>query len=182
MLRRKFHRSINFSAGVIITSLISWALIPRYACATDLPACSHVAHPSSTNCCTRESNYGWRYALFTIGGLSVLAFIARFVLFTFHESPKFLVSKGHDEKAVEVVNAVAKFNGRSCVLDVKELENCDRDSDSDVDDGMLPGGEVIEKKRKIGKVQVGHLTRLFSTWSMARLTLLTWICYAADYW
>ena len=39
-----------------------------------------------------------------------------------------------------------------------------------------------EVKAKGAKKYVGHLGVLFSTWGMARLTVLTWICYAADYW
>lgn len=39
-----------------------------------------------------------------------------------------------------------------------------------------------EVKVKGAKKYVGHLGVLFSTWGMARLTVLTWICYAADYW
>ncbi|PSR73933.1 hypothetical protein PHLCEN_2v10240 [Hermanssonia centrifuga] len=168
-------------AGVIITSLISWALIPKFACTPNLPACTAVSDPSSITCCTKSSNYGWRYALFVIGALSVFAFIARFVLFSFHESPKFLVSKGRDAEAVEVVKAVAKFNRRSCVLTLQDMEDCERTSASDSDESLRGGGgEVAEKKAK--KIRVGHLTTLFSTWSMTRLTILTWICYAADYW
>lgn len=160
--------------GVIITSLLSWALIPRFACQTDLPACSHVLHPSSSTCCTKGDNYGWRYTLFTIGALSVGAFFARFVLFTFHESPKFLVTRGHDRRAVEVVEAVARFNGRRCTLSTRDLEECDR-VESDV------GGEG-ELEKKMGKARVGHLGMLFESRKMIRLTMLTWICYAADYW
>ncbi|KAF7795302.1 hypothetical protein EIP86_006456 [Pleurotus ostreatoroseus] len=166
--------SVFQPVGVIITSLLSWALIPRFACQTDLPACSHVANPSSATCCTKADNYGWRYALFTIGGLSVAAFFARFVLFTFHESPKFLVTRGHDRRAVEVVEAVARFNGRQCTLSTRDLEECDK-AESDAD------GEG-EPEKKTRKARVGHLGMLFSSWSMIRLTLLTWVCYAADYW
>ena len=134
--------------------------------------------PSAETCCTKASNYGWRYALFVLGAMSIAAFFARFVLFTFHESPKFLVSKGHDKRAVEVVKAVARFNGTTCPLKVEELERCEQESS--VGSGSETGEPESEKKGR--KVQVDHLATLFSSWAMIRLTLLTWVCYAADYW
>lgn len=258
----------------MITSLLSWALIPKYACTPGLPACSKLGPGiaiSDETCCTKSSNYGWRYALFTIGGLSVLAFIARFGLFTFEESPKFLVGKGKDQEAVDVINRVRAFNDKrqsgSMVrafavfqsgsrtenihadvaddadsLSINELEACEKEweererqresfeaaqcrecgevdglppvqpenssedstkakgkggehvktredevtgSTEDVDDiearpaNRLRGAEV---KIKGAKKYLGHLSALFSSWGMARLTVLTWICYAADYW
>jgi MFS family permease len=67
--------------GVIICSLISWGLVPKYACETGLPSC-HSVSPGGA-CCTKSSNYGWRYAVFCIGGISIAAFVARYiVLFT----------------------------------------------------------------------------------------------------
>lgn len=279
------------SIGVVITSLFSWALIPSHSCTTSLPACSHLAPgitPSASTCCTKQSNYGWRYALFTLGALSVLAFVARFGLFTFHESPKFLVSKGRDEEAVQVVKAVRAFNRRKSfgfgkwwtrpdessseeddLLTLEDLQDCEREweereiererlecececevqddgdairrqaqnrlidglptnsdgsgshdagrhlsgtprptsmhkktsaddvivestSKHDIEDEAQSAnsfGGVVRHRRRHGKAQTGgwkgrfgHLEVLFSTWGMARLTVLTWICYIADYW
>ncbi|EKM56231.1 uncharacterized protein PHACADRAFT_196290 [Phanerochaete carnosa HHB-10118-sp] len=101
--------------GVITTSLISWSLVPTFACSTALPACSALspATPvSAGTCCTRSLNAGWRYALYTLGALSVAAFFARFFLFTFYESPMFLVGKGRYAEACEVVRCIARVNGR----------------------------------------------------------------------
>ena len=50
--------------------------------------------------------------MITLGAVTMLIFFLRFVIFTFHESPKFLLSKGHDEQAIEVIYAVAKVNNR----------------------------------------------------------------------
>ena len=180
---------------MIITSLISWGLVPSFACDTSLPACSQLPStiaPSASTCCTKASNYGWRYALFTLGGLSVFAFVARFFLFTFHESPKFLVAKGRDAAAVAVVHAVARANGGESALALAELEDVDerfaaRDRGvgkrgNEGEEAELDG-RVEEKKRRRGVVDhVGHLKVLFGSAAMVRLTLLTWVCYAADYW
>lgn len=223
------------TSGVIITSLISWALIPRYSCASGLPACHTLpsSNQSAATCCTKRSNYGWRFALFTLGALSVFAFFARFVLFTFYESPKFLVSKGKDREAVEVIRKIALFNRLSPedahILSMEDLDSCDRlfhagdpqdesctsdesdsraskgknirkkdwksksidgnvnangnsgnDSDSEAEEGKQSSKFVVRGKQAAGKVN--HLATLFSTRAMTRLTVLTWICYAADYW
>lgn len=113
----------------------------------------------------------------------MLAFLARFVLFSFHESPKFLVAKGRDRQAVEVVRAVAKFNGKRVGLAVEHLEACERvANDDDVNDSASGSEEGEVREKKVRRVPGGHLRMLFGTWTMARLTVLTWICYAADYW
>lgn len=173
---------------MIITSLISWILVPKFACSPGLPACTHSLSSSAATCCTKESNYGWRYALFTLGGLSVLAFLARFVLFTFHESPKFLVSKGRDAEAIRVVHAVARFNGVSTGVEIRELEDVDtriaragKGRCDEIEEGQQDQDQSTKRTVRAGG-HVGHLKILFGTASMARLTALTWLCYAADYW
>lgn len=187
--------SLNQSQpGVIITSLISWALIPNFACPPGLPSCSPSSQSSSNTCCTKSSNYGWRYTLFTLGGLSVLAFIGRFVLFTFHESPVFLVGKGRDREAVEVVYAIARFNGAEVRGDVGgEMGAVDARFGGGGDDGGGDGKGGDEREEDVGREEagkgererwrgVGHLKVLFGSSAMVRLTVLTWVCYAADYW
>lgn len=39
-------------------------------------------------CCARSENMGWRYFVFTLGGITLLMFFARFFLFHLFESPK----------------------------------------------------------------------------------------------
>ena len=127
----------------------------------------------------------------------MLAFTARFVLFTFYESPKFLVSRGKDREAVEVVHAVAGFNGAQTGLKVAELEEVDgwferrerkgegrRSGEGSGDVEEIEDVEVREekKKRKGGVAHMEHLKILFGSAAMVRLTVLTWVCYAADYW
>ncbi|GJE88233.1 MFS general substrate transporter [Phanerochaete sordida] len=214
--------------GVIITSLISWGLVPNFACDTGLPACSSLRHSptpvNSSTCCTRGSNAGWRYALYTLGGLSVMAFFARFFLFTFYESPKFLISKGRDAEACEVIRCVAQVNGRESSIDEGELEEIDRRfaeverasrisgggsrmsktsrmskgsrmsregsrmsrEGSRLSKGATEGEDGVGGEEKARRIKVpamgGHLQMLFSSPAMVRLTLLTWVCYAADYW
>lgn len=216
--------------------------------------------------------------------------MARFGLFTFHESPKFLISKGRDEEAVEVVKHVRAFNRRKGfgfsklwkrsadvraeeesvdddLLTMEDLQECERvweerqrdherfermscdtcdcececelgdgieagsgqarfidglpamsggsnaaeigrllagavptsvHMKTNSDEGLVvstskhdveapvrrpgPGGRTAHDEGGGWQRQFGHLKALFSTWGMVRLTLLTWICYIADYW
>ena len=64
---------------------------------------------------------GWRYLVFTVASITLGVFIIRFFIFPFHESPKFLLAKGNDRAAVEVVHKIAAFNRRSCDLTVVPL-------------------------------------------------------------
>ncbi|EJD33541.1 MFS general substrate transporter, partial [Auricularia subglabra TFB-10046 SS5] len=57
--------------GVITTALIAWGLVPRNTCAFTSPASSCRLVAPGEPCCTKASNYGWRYAVFTIGAISL---------------------------------------------------------------------------------------------------------------
>lgn len=56
---------------------------------------------------------GWRYQLIVIGAITLGIFVLRFFVFNFRESPKFLLSKGREEEAIEVLHSIAKFNRTS---------------------------------------------------------------------
>jgi hypothetical protein len=53
---------------------------------------------------------GWRYEVIVLGCMTLFVFFLRFVVFTFHESPKFLLSRGREADAIEVLHKIAKFN------------------------------------------------------------------------
>ena len=53
---------------------------------------------------------GWRYEVIILGCVTLLIFFLRFFVFTFHESPKFLLSRGREAEAIEVLHKIAKFN------------------------------------------------------------------------
>lgn len=50
--------------------------------------------------------------MITLGCITLFIFILRFVVFKFRESPKYLLAKGHDMHALDVLYSVAKFNRR----------------------------------------------------------------------
>lgn len=53
---------------------------------------------------------GWRYEVIILGCVTLFIFFLRFFLFTFHESPKFLLSRGKEAEAIEVLHKIAAFN------------------------------------------------------------------------
>ncbi|GAA5824280.1 hypothetical protein JCM3770_000921 [Rhodotorula araucariae] len=170
--------------GVTVTSLISWGLVPRYACATDLPSCGTGIEP----CCTRSSNMGWRYALLVCGFMTLGIFVLRFVVFTFHESPKFLLSKGRDEEAVNVIYKIAKFNKapqpQLTIDDFRLLDKDFTDRESVTSDEPLvePPRHLTTKqltKKRLAQLtgQFKHLKGFFSTKRMIWLSVTLWIAY-----
>ena len=115
---------------------------------------------------------GWRYLVFTIASITLGVFIIRFFIFPFHESPKFLLAKGNDRGAVEVVHKIAAFNKRSCDLTVESLyEQCKE----------APVAEQIGFSRRFVS-EVSRLKLLFGSWRMVRVTILVWVTWMFDYW
>jgi MFS family permease len=176
--------------GVVICSVIAYGFIPNYSCspnfsegAAALPSCNNVA--AGEACCRKQDNMGWRYLLFTLGGITLLVFFLRFVIFRFQESPKFLLYRGKDAKAVEVLHHVAKFNKRTCILTLGDLEALEREYEA-VHGGkpMLGGGAALLKTTWMQKLKLegDRFKILFSSFQMTRLTLLVWLTYICDYW
>ena len=175
--------------GVIVCSALAYALIPAHSCAENLSACSLVA--AGEACCTKSSNYGWRYLVFTLGGITIFVFIARFVLFRFKESPKFLLYRGQDEKAVEVLQYIAKYNKVDCHITLQSFTALTDDDSSINSTGSEKKGRIVlgsgDKQQNLSmwkkfKLELIRLNVLFGTPIMAWLTICIWLIYAFDYW
>lgn len=173
--------------GVIICSAIAYGFIPNHSCAKDLKSCNLV--PKGTACCTRSSNMGWRYLLFTVGGITLAVFFARFVLFRFQESPKFLLYRGRDEDAVKVLHNIAKFNRRTPTITLADFTAL-TDEDSSIGASSSgsskplfanPKQSTATMKEKV-MLELSRYRILFADATIARLTILVWIIYAFDYW
>ncbi|KAM4055706.1 membrane transporter [Hirsutella rhossiliensis] len=96
--------SVFQPASVIVCSALAFAFIPGNSCAPNFP------------CCPRADNMGWRYLLFTLGGLTLAVFFMRTLVFTCQETPKFLIYRCRDAKAIETMAHVAKTNNTRCRL------------------------------------------------------------------
>ncbi|KAL8670038.1 MAG: hypothetical protein Q9168_005399 [Polycauliona sp. 1 TL-2023] len=169
--------------GVVVCSGIAYGFVPKYACGTGglgadgelLKACSQVA--AGEPCCDKASNMGWRYLLFTLGAICLFVFLLRFVVFRFQESPKYLLYRGKDAKAVEVLHNVAKYNGRQSTVTIEMFDALTNEDSS--------GAAPSPLKKSLGekaKIEMARYKLLFANPTMARLTVLVWVIYMFDYW
>jgi MFS family permease len=117
--------------GVVVASAIAFGTAAKFRCDVELPACSAAGVNSGDACCTVSSNMGWRYEVIIIGVITFIVFIARYLVFTFHESPKFLISKGRDQEAIDVLRKIARFNKAPMpTLSLEDLQLIDANADT----------------------------------------------------
>ncbi|KAF3760893.1 MFS general substrate transporter [Cryphonectria parasitica EP155] len=176
--------SIFQPIGVVICSAIAFGFIPTMSCspnfseANPLPSCAANDLAPGAPCCGRSNNMGWRYLLFTLGGITLAVFCLRFFVFRFRESPKFLIYQGQDEEAIRVVQHIARTNGHECRLSLAAFEALKSGSSSFVGSGS-------SDDRPTSKKVMGGMERyrmLFSSVGMTRLTILVWLTYIMDFW
>lgn len=187
--------SIFQPLGVVVCSAIAFGFIPVYSCspnfsqAEPLPSCNNVS--GNEACCSREDNMGWRYLLFTLGAVTIFIFFLRFVVFHFRETPKFLITRGRDAKAIETIQHMAKVNKRECrlTLEVFELLQGEYDSvasdSTDMSSRPVLGGGAKQLQRSWGekaKLEMTKYKMLFDGFQMTRLTVLVWLTYIMDFW
>lgn len=132
---------------------------------------------------------GWRYFLIAMGGLMFIFWTLRFFVFTLHESPKYLMGKGRNAKAVEVMHKVAAYNGTMTNLSVSDLDAVDARggyADPDTDGEKGDTQDVGELRRKPTIFNFDHAKSLFASKKLAystTLLILLWgmihACYSA---
>jgi hypothetical protein len=132
-----------------------------------------------------------RYTMITLGCVTLFIFICRFVIFTFRESPKFLLAKGHDAHALDVLYSIAKFNRvaqpKLTMDDFNALDYEDRskqsrlssDSDSDADSrtGMMGNASASNVITHFFQMTFGHLKKLFADKTYAYVFVVLAIAY-----
>lgn len=132
---------------------------------------------------------GWRYLLFTIGAITLAVFILRFFVFKFRETPKFLVSRGMDDKAIKTLQHMGHINKKPCMLTTDVFEQLQGEhssvgsGDSATGKALLGGGaKQLEGtwKDKL-KTELSRYRLLFDSWGMTYLTVLIWLTYILDY-
>ncbi|KAI0163275.1 major facilitator superfamily domain-containing protein [Pestalotiopsis sp. NC0098] len=142
--------------GQAITGFIAWGfLVPeRWNCA-------------SAEDCPRDSNWGWRYTMFTAGALVFVLSVLRVTVIRLKETPKYLLGRGEDAALVESLRSIAARYGRPCSLTAERLEACGRVQSAD-DAG---GGGFSARQALV------HLRGLFATRQLAVSTLLIWLSW-----
>lgn len=176
--------SIFQPIGVVICSGIAYAFIPFHSCgnAADghpLKSCRLV--PDGTPCCTKASNYGWRYLLFTLGVITLFVFFARLLIFRFQESPKFLLYRGRDDEAIKVLEHIAHYNKSECSISLADFEALEADTRSNDPTPTSNKTQASTVLTQTLRRELSRLKLLFANRSIIQLTLSVWLIYALDY-
>ncbi|KZO98889.1 MFS general substrate transporter [Calocera viscosa TUFC12733] len=154
--------SIYWAFGQLLATLIAWALLTNFSCSDAIGACP------------RSENMGWRYFMFTMGGITLICFVLRFFVFHLHETPKFLMSRGHDAEAVDVIQKVALYNGSTTSLRSEHLTSLSEKVEAPAQDTSAMGAV----RRRFEKFSASHVRELFKTPQMAWSTSLIVLIWA----
>lgn len=169
--------------GVVAASAIALGTTAKWRCDPTLLSCSAVA--SGQACCTVDSNMGWRYNVIILGVMTLVIFCLRYFVFTFHESPKFLLSRGREVEAIEVLHKIAKFNrAPPPTLTLEHLQAIDI-LDGVVHEDAPTNLSRAEKNKRVFKSFATELRRLkgiFTNKLSCFIFVLLGIAYMGDYW
>lgn len=111
---------------------------------------------------------GWRYLIFTLGGITLLMWTIRFFIFDLVESPRFLIGIGKDAEAVAIIHKIADYNGRPTSLTLENLTRLDPKDETGVRRPVLSRSTIYG---------VDHVRALFKTKKLAfstSLLILLW--------
>ncbi|KAF5138925.1 Major facilitator-type transporter hxnZ [Metarhizium anisopliae] len=131
---------------------------------------------------------GWHYFLYTLGAISFAVFFLRFAVFTFRETPKYLLYKGEDAKAIATMQHIAKVNRQQCRLTIEDFQALESNGCSEEvtsSDLLIPGQKGVSLVRESSIKFRRWLERykmLFDGFQMTRLTILVWLTYIMDFW
>jgi len=116
---------------------------------------------------------------YTLGGLTLLVFVLRSVVFRFQESPKFLLYRGKDAQAIEVLENIALYNKTTSSLTLEQLQAVEREHNS------LLGSDNSKQEMPTWpdsiRAELARFKILFSSPQMIRLTTLVWLTYICDF-
>ena len=148
----------SIGLGQLIAGLFAWAFLPNYSC-------------SDASDCTRANNQGWRYIWYTSGAFVFVLSVLRITIVRLEETPKFLISEGRDEEAVQVLHNIADRYHRPCSLTVERLQAY----------GITSAREkttVELSQRLISPKEVAfHFQGLYATRKMGLSTSLVWLSW-----
>ncbi|KAF5007113.1 hypothetical protein FDECE_6544 [Fusarium decemcellulare] len=163
-------QSAFWSVGQAAAALIAWPLIANYSCPSGLPAGE----------CRFEDNLGWRYTYWTFGGLTLFLFLLR-LIFRVYETPKYLLGKGLDQQAVDVVQKIAARNKTTTWLTISHFETIDAELNSTaVENNAAPNTDHRNiVKRNMAKFRPDKLRSLFASPRIALSTSLMLFLWCA---
>jgi len=104
----------------------------------------------------------------------MILWIIRFFFFKLYESPKYLMGKGRDQEAVDVVHEIARRNGVHSSLSVGELKEAESIDGTAATAGQNSEGNFVGTvvRQHLSKFDSNHVYPLFATRKLAYSTSL----------
>ena len=97
--------------------------------------------------------------------MTLAVFFLRYFVFTFHESPKFLLSKGREQEAIDVLHKIAKFNKAPMptltVEHFREIDSASSEYSADV--GPINNAQLTARVLRGVVNSFKHLKALFTS-------------------
>ena len=109
-----------------------------------------------------------------MGGLMIILWIIRFFVFNLYESPKYLMGRGRDAEAIEVLEKVATYNGSTNRLTLEQLRKTGVVAGTEAEaegGGAVDGSIAAAVRRNLRHLNGEHVKPLFAT---GKLALLCW--------
>ena len=111
----------------------------------------------------------------------IILWIIRFFAFDLYESPKYLMGRGRDAEAIEVLEKVAAYNGSTNHLTLEQLQKTGviAGTEGEAEGGGAVDGSVIAAlRRNLEHLKGDHVKSLFATRKLALSTSLLIILWA----
>ena len=115
--------------------------------------------------------------MYTMGGIMLLLSFLRLFFFHLYESPKYLMGRGRDADAVEVVHKVAAYNGKTSRLTLQMLEDVDKTVAEGQNRKQMDTSAKAAVARKLKVLNWAHVKALFATRKLAYSTTLLMIVW-----
>ncbi|KAF4630614.1 hypothetical protein G7Y89_g7527 [Cudoniella acicularis] len=116
-----------------------------------------------------------------MGALTFIMFLLRFLFFHLFESPKFLLSRGRQSEAVDVIHGMASANKTTTWLTSEILDSIagtpSSSTSPSTNNAKLSTIEILQ--RKFSSFSTERIAPLFSTRKLALTTTLLWFCWLA---
>ncbi|TIA86364.1 hypothetical protein E3P99_03687 [Wallemia hederae] len=160
-----------WAVGLLISSVAVWGFIsqPQWACDEAMAAAGN---------CNWDTNAGWRYGLFVVGGFTMLMFVMRVIVLPIKESPKFYLSQGKDDKAIAVIEHVAKKNRKECPLSLEKMKAATRHLGLEFEAAPQKFTKRELISRNLSQMNLDHIKPLFATKRLAINTILLMTSWA----
>jgi len=111
----------------------------------------------------------------------ILLWFIRFFVFNLYESPKYLMGRGRDAEAIEVLEKVAAYNGSTNRLTLEQLQRTGVVAGTEIEaenGGVVDTSVAATIRRNLEHLKGEHVKSLFATRKLALSTSLLIILWA----